>query len=350
MGLIIDYNKNLYSIKGSVEGTKKLKSAISEAIDNILTQQMQNEEREAKGLKPLPCQSVIKDEYGKEIVSIKETKNLEEIRKEYSKNLENLTYEEREKNLLTAMDEVGNSKKDEYDFKEQLAKQLNSALFVIDAELTPGLEKILDFFGDTKGMFNSINFKEEISQKCIKDLIDLPNPDTGKPPKTFEQLFSNIVSVNEVFKGNPNREKYIDLARSYINISYKFLIPKKYKDIFGTRGGLEELLNYREKQKINNIKNAEFEVSEKNFKQMYKVFSQFKNFKVNENPLYLANYLLTRVPQERKESVSKWLKSQGCIGEEKTKEILSTWAKEAALERKQNNPSKSKSDDSGIQM
>lgn len=350
MSLLLDVNQNLYSIRGSGKGEQKIKAAVRDAIEDVMEQMHRNTERKAKGFKPLPCQTEIKDEYGKTLVSIRETRSLEEIRKNYMKNQESISYETREKNLLSAMDEVGNSDKNEYAFKEELAKQLNSALFVVDTNLSPGLEKILDYFGDTKGLFSSINFKEDIAQKCIKDLIDLPNPKTGKPPKTFEQLFSNIVSVNEVFKDNPNRAKYIDLARSYININYKFLIPEKYRPIFAEKGGLDRLIDVRNKQRsqATNIKNAEFEVSEKNFKKMYQVFANFEQFR--NKPLTLANYLMNRVPENKKADFRKWFVAQGCKDEVETIKVLTKWSNEAEKGidiKKNNDKAKSKSDDEG---
>lgn len=342
MNLVLSVNTNLYSVQGSVDGARKVQSAIDEAMFDIKHQLQVNEERQKKGYKPFPYQTTILDEYGKELVSVKETKSLEEIRKEYLKIQEKLPFEKREENLLRAMDEVGNSEKNEYAFKDDLAKQLNSSLFITDTELSPGLEKILDYFGDRKGMFNSINFKDEIAQKCIKELIDLPNPKTGKPPKTFEQLFSNIMSVNEVFKENPNRKRYIELARSYINISYKFLIPDKYRHHFSERGGLDSLIQAREKQvrKMNSLNNADFEVSEKNFKKMYQVFSNFEQFK--NKPLTVANYLMSRVPEEKKELVKKWFISQGCRDEISTIKVLNNWSAEQEKNlSKQNEKSKS---------
>ena len=165
--------------------------------------------------------------YGKELVVIKETKSLEEIRMEYRKKQDSYSFKNKERNLLLAMNEIGNSEKNEYQFKEELNRQLNSSLFVMDAELSPAQEKILDYFGDFNGLFNSINFKEEISSKCIKDLIDLPSPKTGKPPKEFEELLSNIMSINKIFRNNPNRENYIETARTYINIRYQKIVPEE---------------------------------------------------------------------------------------------------------------------------
>ena len=264
MNLLININENLYSIKSSSDGAKKLQSAINEAIYDIKIQIEKNIERQKKGLKPQPYNTSVMDEYGKEVVSIKETKNLLEIKNEYNKKQNKLPFEKREKNLLSAMNEVGNSNKTEKVFREELANQLNSSLFVTNTNLTPGLEQILNYFGDTRGVFNTINFKEDISVKCIKDLIDMPNPKTGKPPKSFEHLLSNIISVNKIFTHNENREKYIDIARSYINISYKNLIPEQYREYFRTPYNFENFLNTLTKTE-KNLKNDKL----KDFNQNY---------------------------------------------------------------------------------
>ena len=328
MNLLLNVNENLYSVKSSVDGEKKIQAAIDEAMYDIKLQVQKNIERKNKGLKPQPYKTSVLDEYGKEIVSIKETKSLLEIRNNYNKNLEKLSYEKREENLLSAMNEIGNSYKNEYAFKSELAQQLNQALFVMDANLSPGLEKILDYFGDTSGLYSTINFKKDISIKCIKDLIDLPNPKTGKPPKTFEQLLQNIVNINEVFKENKNRAEYIDIARSYINVSYKNIIPIKHREVFAERGGLENFLkNYEKKQaKQTETKSKEFEVSEKNFKKLFQVYSNLEPFK--NKPLTTLNYLMHHVPDTEREKVSNWLKKQGCKDEISTMDTLNKWLNE----------------------
>ncbi|MBE6361249.1 MAG: hypothetical protein E7059_07355 [Treponema bryantii] len=334
MNLLLNVNENLYSIKGVVDGEKKLQAAIDEAMYEIKLQIQQNIERQKQGKKPQPYVSSIKDEYGKEIVSIKETRSLLEIRNNYNKFQQKLPFEKREENLLAAMDEIGNSDKSDTMFKEELAAQLNKAIFVMDANLSPGLERILDYFGDTQGIFSTINFKEDIAFKCIKDLIDLPNPNTGKPPKTFEQLLANIVSVNEVFKENKARAKYIDMARSYINVSYKNLIPQKYRNIFAERGGLENFLNNYAKQnkELEKINSKQFEVSEKNFKRFYQVFCSLEPFK--NKPITLLNYLMNHVPKDKKEETINWLSKQGCKDEITTVKVLTKWADET-LNKKQ---------------
>ena len=111
MNLLLNVNENLYSIKGVVDGEKKLQAAIDEAMYEIKLQIQQNIERQKQGKKPQPYVSSIKDEYGKEIVSIKETRSLLEIRNNYNKFQQKLPFEKREENLLAAMDEIGNSDK-----------------------------------------------------------------------------------------------------------------------------------------------------------------------------------------------------------------------------------------------
>lgn len=332
MNLILNVNTELYSVKGSQEGEDKKHAAIADAMEEIKAQAKVNAERVKKGLKPLPYNVTIKDEYGKDFVTIKETKSLEEIRTEYKKKQESYSYENRERNLLIAMNEIGNSNKNESAFKEELNKTLNSALFVTDANLTPGLEKILDYFGDSKGLFNSINFKEDISAKCIKDLIDMPNPKTGKPPKTFEQLMQNIMSINKVFRENENRDNYIEIARNYINLRYKKFVPEQFRFNIENRGGLKALIQEIEgqEQKKEKINNLEFEVSEKNFKQYYQSFSKLEQFR--NKPELLANYLIQRVPAENKAAFSKWLNSIGCKDSASTLKIFAKWTNEKERE------------------
>ena len=80
MNLLLNVNENLYSIKSVEDGEKKLQAAIDEALYDIKLQIRQNIERQKQGKKPQPYITSIKDEYGKEIVSIKETRSLLEIR------------------------------------------------------------------------------------------------------------------------------------------------------------------------------------------------------------------------------------------------------------------------------
>ena len=329
MNLVLNVNSNLHSVKGSAEGEQKIHAAIAEAMDSIKAQAVINAKRVQKGQKPLPYNTVVKDEYGKDLVSINEVKTLAEIRQAYQKKQDELDYDKKEKNLLKAMDEIGNSSKSEYLFKEDLNKTLNSALFVTDAKLTPGLEKILDYFGDEKGLVNSINFKEDISTKCIRDLIDMPDPKTGKPPKSFEQLMSNIVSINRIFENNPNRDKYLETVRSYINIRYKKIIPEEYKFCFENKAELQRLIGRIEKEKEKNskVENLEFEVSEKNFKKYFQSFSTLEQFK--NKPRELAKYLYERVPENSRKNFAKWMESVGMKDEVSIVKVLTKWSNEA---------------------
>lgn len=344
MNLILSVNSNLYSVRNSQEGEFKTHAAIADAMEEFKIQSENNQERIKKGLKPMPYSVVIKDEYGKDFVTIKETKNLAEIRKEYHKKLETYSFENKEKNLLEAMNEIGNSDKSEFSFKEELKNTLNSSLFVNDVELTPGQEKILDYFGDPNGLFNTINFKEDISAKCIKDLIDMPNPKTGKPPKTFEQLVSNIISINSIFKENPNKDNYIEIARNYINLRYKSFIPEKYRYDFESRGGLTKLINTSEllKEQKNKLNNLDFEVSSKNFKSLFQSFSQLEQFK--NKPGELAKYLFQRVSKENKEEFLEWMKASGCKDNVSTMKVLTKWSNEAENKKMNNSLSKNKND------
>ena len=329
MNLILNVNTELHSVKGSIYGEEKTHAAIAEAMDEIRKQAKINAQRTKKGLKPLPYKSIIKDEYGKDFVTIKETRSLEEIRTEYKKKQQSYSYENQEKNLLHAMNEIGNSDKNELTFKEELSKTLNSALFVTDANLTPGLEKILDYFGDTKGLFNSINFKEDISAKCIKDLIDLPNPKTGKPPKNFEQLIQNILSIYNIFKENENRDKYIDIARNHVKLRYNKIVPEQFKRFFDVPDGLKQLINNikNQEQKKEKINNLDFIVSEKNFKKMFQSFIKLQQFR--NNPLLLSDYLRQRVEPKNKETFEKWWESIGCTDRASEFKILCKWYNEA---------------------
>lgn len=330
MNLIINVNTELHSIKASTMGEAKTQSAIREAIDEIIEQSKVNQQRKNKGLKPLPYNATVKDEYGKDLVVIKEARTLEEIRLEYQKKQTSLSSENKEKNLLTAMNEIGNSEKNEYAFKEDLNKQLNSALFVNDTNLSPTQERILDYFGNIEGIYSTIDFKKEISAKCIKDLIDLPDQKTGKPPKSFEHLLSNIMSISKIFNESPKKEDYLEIARNYINLRYNKIVPENYKDYFKQRGNLLSLVLQIEKEesKTKKINNLEFEVSEKNFKKLYQSFCDLPQFK--NNPSGLVSYLLQRVPKENKESFTKWMFSIGCKDAESTYKIFAKWSNEKA--------------------
>lgn len=328
MNLIINVNTELHSVKASAIGEAKTHSAIKEAIDEIVYQSKVNSERSAKGLKPLPYNATVKDEYGKDLVVIKEARTLEEIREEYQKKQDSYSFENKEKNLLASMNEIGNSEKNEHQFKEELNRQLNSALFVNDVELSPSQERILDYFGNMSGIYSTIDFKKEISAKCIKDLIDLPDPKTGKPPKTFEHLLSNIMSISKIFNESPKKEDYLEIARSYINLRYQKIVPENYKDYFKNRGNLLSfvLKIENEESKTKKINNLEFEVSEKNFKKLYQSFCELPQFK--NNPSALASYLFQRVPNENKENFTKWMVSIGCKDAESTCKVFAKWSNE----------------------
>lgn len=330
MNLIINVNTELHSIKVSTMGEAKTQSAIKEALEEIFEQSKVNQQRKIKGLKPLPYNATVKDEYGKDLVVIKEARSLEEIRKEYQKKQDSYSLEKKEKNLLSSMNEIGNSEKNEYDFKEELNKQLNSALFINDTNLSPAQERILDYFGNMDGIYSTIDFKKEISAKCIKDLIDLPDPKTGKPPKSFEHLLSNIMSISKIFNESPKKEDYLEIARNYITIRYNKIVPENYKNYFKNRGNLLPLVLQIEKEesKTKKINNLEFEVSEKNFKKLYQSFCDLPQFK--NNPSALATYLLQRVPKENKESFTKWMVSIGCKDAESTYKIFAKWSNEKA--------------------
>lgn len=329
MNLVLNVNTKLHSVLSSQEGEQKVHTAIAEAMDSIKTQAEINAKRVKNGQKPLPYNAVVKDEYGKDLVTIKETRSLAEIREAYQKKQENLDYEVRESNLLKAMDEIGNSAKSEFLFKEDLAKTLNEALFVTDAKLTPGLEQILDYFGNARGLVNSINFKEDISAKCIRDLIDMPDPKTGKPPKSFEQLMSNVVSINRIFRENDNKDKYLEITRNYINIRYKKIVPDEYKHFFASRDALQKLIGSLENEKRKNekVESLEFEVSEKNFKKYFQSFSKLEQFR--NKPLDLAGYLIQRVPEAGRESFTKWMHAAGCTDSVSTLKVLARWSNEA---------------------
>ena len=330
MNLIININTDLHSVKASAMGEAKIHSAIKEAIDEIMYQSKVNTERAGKGLKPLPYNATVKDEYGKDLVVIKEARTLEEIREEYQKKQDSYSFENKEKNLLASMNEIGNSEKNEFQFKEELNKQLNSALFINDVELSPSQERILDYFGNMDGVYSTIDFKKEISAKCIKDLIDLPDPKTGKPPKTFEHLLSNIMSISKIFNESPKKEDYLEIVRNYINLRYNKIVPENYKEYFKNRGNLLPLVLKIEKEesKTKKINKLEFEVSEKNFKKLYQSFCDLPQFKNNSTGL--VSYLLQRVPSENKESFTKWMVSIGFNDKESTYKILTKWSNEQA--------------------
>lgn len=328
MNLILNVNENLYSVKNSSMGEAKIHSAIAGAMEEIKRQAQVNQKRLQNGQSALPYSANIKDEYGKDLVTIKETKSLGEIRSAYKRRQESFSYDVQESNLLLAMKEIGNSDKNEHYFKENLNKQLNSFLFVNDAQLTPVQERILDYFGDIEGIFSTVSFKEDISIKCIKDLIDLPDPTTGKPPKAFSQLLTNIMNINNIFKNNPNRDSYIETARNYINRQYHSIIPAEFQQFFKNRGDLNLLIDKVDNQALKNKKlnELDFEVSEKNFKQLYQSFCTVEKFK--DKPLELASYLTQRVNPAKKEEFVKWMDSIGCKDSASLVKTLVRWAGE----------------------
>lgn len=351
MNLIINVNEELYSIRQDANPDKKLKAAVDEAMYHIGLQLKDNKEREKKGLSPLPLTATIKDEYNKEVVSIKEAKTLQEIRVNYNKKLEKLPYEQREENLLSAMGEIANSSKSKNEFCQELRDQMNKAFFVNDMKLTPGLERILDYFGNINGIFNTINFKEDITVKSIKELIDLPNPETGKPPKSFGQLLSNIISMNEILADNDRKKNYIDVARGYINVTYKRVIPEEYREAFASKENFENFLNKlsdvnkRNKQignpttiernsGENHLATRDPEVTEKNFKEKFKMYSVMPQFE--NKPLDLFKHLYYQVPEKEREKLNRWLGEQGVNGGDQNSiiKITSKWIEEKVNEQK----------------
>lgn len=352
MNLIINVNEELYSIRQDANPDKKLKAAVDEAMYHIGLQLKDNKEREKKGLSPLPLTATIKDEYNKEVVSIKEAKTLQEIRVNYNKKLEKLPYEQREENLLSAMGEIANSSKSKNEFCQELRDQMNKAFFINDMKLTPGLERILDYFGNINGIFNTINFKEDITVKSIKELIDLPNPETGKPPKSFGQLLSNIISMNEILADNDRKKNYIDVARGYINVTYKRVIPEEYREAFASKENFENFLNKlsevnkRNKQigknpttternsGENHLATRDPEVTEKNFKEKFKMYSVMPQFE--NKPLDLFKHLYYQVPEKEREKLNRWLGEQGVNGGDQNSiiKITSKWIEEKVNEQK----------------
>ena len=352
MNLIIDVNEELYSIRSDKNPAKKLKAAVKEAMYEIGLQLNENKKREEKGLPPLPLFASIKDDYNKEVVSIKEAKSLQEIRQNYNKNLEKLPFEQREKKLLDSMGEIANSPKSRDEFCQELREKMNQAFFVTDMKLSPGLERILDYFGNLNGIFNTINFKDDITFKSIKDLIDLPNPETGKPPKTFAQLMSNIVSMNEVLSENVQRKTYIDAARTYINVTYKRVIPEEYRNIFASKDEFEKFLdklsevNKKNKQveretigagksfRENSHVDKNLVVTEKNFKELFKLYIVMPQY--DGKDLNLFHDLYKQVPEENKMQVNRWLSEQGIKGSntEDITKLTSKWTLEKLKEQK----------------
>lgn len=328
MNLILDVNDNLFSLQRSSDADQKVQSAIKAAIDDIKQQAAVNNDRKKKGLSPVPYRAVVKDEYGKDIVTIRQAENLLDIRNAYRKKVDSLSYENKEKTLLTAMNEVGNSDRSEQEFKKDLFDRLNSCLFVSDAQLSPGLEKILDYFGDTNSLFNTINFKTDISTKCIQELIDMPDPHTGKPPKSFQDFLRNIVTIDRIFRNNPSHDDYLEKARIYIKMHYLKIIPDDSRTYFENRGGLTSLIQewYKIENQNRKLETAEFEVTENNFKQYFISFSKLGNF--SKNPFELRKYLMEHVKPENRERVDAWLEVQGCHDDISTAAVFARWTEQ----------------------
>lgn len=300
--LTLDINKNNYSIRGSADGAKKLKAAITEMNETLFELYEKNEEREKMGLRPLPLSFSIKDEFGADLIKVGEVSSLDEIRSEKLKWQKNIPCSIKENETLQALDEIGNSNKTQYEFNEELRAKLSRNIFVKDANLTPGETAILDYFGNSKGLFNSINFKDDISRSLIKQLIDHESPETNEPPKSFPHLFDNILNVNRVFKNNPNRREYIEQARTYINISYKNLIPGRYMNIFSERYGLEKLIQAAEIRK--ELKQPEINQKEFLSKISYAMSEEIKdlNMGVNDSAVLIAaKNIMKRLNQEQRE-------------------------------------------------
>ena len=341
--LTLDINKNNYSIKGSAEGTKKLKAALLEMNETLLELYEKNDKREKMGLKPLPLSFSIKDEFGEDLIKVGETSSLDEIRKEKLKWQENVPYSIKENDTLQALNEIGNSTKTQYEFNESLRSKLNKNIFVKDANFTPGETAILEYFGNSKGLFNSINFKDDISRNLIKQLIDNESPETNEPPKSFPHLFDNILNVNKVFKNNPNRKEYVEQARTYINISYKYLIPKKYLSIFSERYGLEKLIQAAEIKK--ELKQPE--TNQKDFlnKIAYAMNEEIKNLNMginNSSVLIATKNLMNKLNFEQRESFINIINEKGVSSLEKGLPFLTK------LAEGQNKDDKSKTTKSNV--
>lgn len=337
--LTLDINKNNYSITGSMDGPKKIKAALMEMNETLLELYEKNAKREKMGLKPLPLSFSIKDEFGEDLIKVGEVSSLDEIRKEKLKWQENVPYSIKENDTLQALNEIGNSTKTQYEFNETLRAKLNKNIFVKDANFTPGETAILEYFGNSKGLFNSINFKDDISRNLIKQLIDNESTETNEPPKSFPHLFDNILNVNRVFKNNPNRREYIEQARTYINISYKHLIPKKYLEIFSERYGLEKLIQAAE------IKN-EFKKTEMNQKEFlnkisYAMNEEIKNLNMginNSSILIATKNTMKKLNQEQREKFISIINENNVSSIDKGLSFLSKLAESQNKDSKSNSP------------
>lgn len=333
MNLILDVNDSLFSLQKSPDADLMVQSAIRGAFDDIKHQVDVNNDRKKKGLPVVPYKAVVKDDYGRDIVTIRQAESLHDIRNAYKKKVDALSYESKEKTLLDAMKEVGNSEKSEKDFKKELFDRLNSCLFVSDAKLSPGLEKILDYFGDSNRLFSTVNFKTDISIECIHELIDMPDPLTGKPPKSFLDLVRNLMCIDNIFEKNPGRNDFLEKARIYINMHYSQIIPKEYSTYFSQRGSIPSLIddirrNLENRQKqTRELEALSFEVNETNFKScfvtLYKKVDRFR-----ENPFELKNYLMEHVKPVDRQRVSAWLEVQGCHDDLSAAQVFKDWAEE----------------------
>ena len=274
MNLIFTLNENLPSIRNSAEGEQKRLAAVKDAVERVNEIIEANKARAAEGRKPVPVEVEIKDEYGKTVVAMREAQSIEEKRAEFLKWRG--SSEMSEDRLLAAIDEVGNSGKNSAELKKELEDALSKSLFIAKADLTPGLAQFLRYCGDPM-VSNEVaallergpegnGLKREITESCIKQIIDLPNPKTGKPPKTFAELMANLKNISEILSKNPLREKCMETARLYVKSRYLFIVPESAKKFFTERGGLDEALASKEVQR----QGEKFSVTEKNFSEVYK--------------------------------------------------------------------------------
>lgn len=274
MNLIFTLNDNLPSIKNSSEGKQKREAAVKDAVERVSEIIEANKARVAAGKKPIPVEVEVKDEYGKTVVSMREAQSLEEKREEFLKWKGSA--EMSEERLLAAIDEVGNGGKDSAELKKELERELSKSLFIAKADLSPGLAQFLRYCWDPmvsnevaalleKGPEGN-GLKREITESCIKQIIDLPNPKTGKPPKTFAELMANLKNISDILAKNPMREKCMETARLYVKNRYLFIVPESARKFFSERGGLEECL----KSSNPAAQSEKFSVTVKNFREVYK--------------------------------------------------------------------------------
>ena len=86
-----------------MDGELKAQAAVAEAMEEIKIQALKNQERIKRGLQPLSYNTVIKDEYGKDLVIIKETKSLGEIRDEYRKKENSYSFQNKDTTKTSAI-------------------------------------------------------------------------------------------------------------------------------------------------------------------------------------------------------------------------------------------------------